>query len=146
MILYSYVALSFIPSPKKVRKKVAEMEIIKDTPADDPLYLPKELEIVAFLGEDEVPISSDELILRAEKLHASLGERQWKFILEHEKDISPKCRDHFLLFLGTIKCDQFKRLRAPVLFWGRRTQKWIGGYVWLDYKFGSNYRLLRFYK
>ena len=111
------------------------VEDVGEVPAD---FAISELEIVSFLQKGEIFILSDEMRKRAKKLGGNLGQRHAEFLLNCQ--IPEAWRQYYLVFPGTVWRDRDGDLCVPYLSWyGGR---WVLGFNWLGYVWGSGGRLL----
>lgn len=100
-----------------------------------------DLDAAPFLKEDETSINSKEMIKRAVKLGANLGQRDAERLLKDPSKIPEGLRSFYLVFPGTI----WVRLSdgshcTPCLFWDG--VRWVVILLWLGYVWNSRGRLL----
>lgn len=97
------------------------------------IFSANELEIFSFIKEGENGISGKELIKRAKRNNANLGQLQAEYLFKYEKGVPEEWR-HFrtvfrLVFPGTIWRDRSGNLNIPSLRWDGRY--WCLDFRWL---------------
>lgn len=115
--------------------------ILKDE--DLTLNDPTHVEVVSILTEDECWVGGSELILRAMKLDACLGQHDAEFVLRYEDAIPRTWRENYFVFPATVWHDRHGkgRRRVSCLFWNGR--RWVLDFDWLEGGFGKDVRLIR---
>ena len=105
--------------------------------------LPNQLELVTFLLEGEVYVASEELVKRAKKMGANLGERQAKCLFEHQGEIPEEWRQYYLFFPGDICKDRNGSPSFACLVWYDDRKHWLLDYIAIGGGYDSVVRLLR---
>ena len=98
-------------------------ELAEDT-GEASVFSPDQLKLVSLRKEGESDIGGEELLRRAKRKGANLGQRQAEHLLERQKGIPKEWQDYHLFFLGTVWIcrNHFGRRCVPFLFWP--------GYCW----------------
>jgi hypothetical protein len=102
-----------------------------------------DLELVAFLKRGESYVTGEEMVARAKKKKADLGQRQAEYFLENQEEIPPEWRQFNLVFPGTVWWMLLGGLRVPRLFFSSEMQRWVLYFGRLAYDWGGRDRLLR---
>lgn len=100
-----------------------------------------DLELVSFLKRGESYIGGEEMVKRAKKSGANLGQRHAEFLLEHQDEIPAKYRKHYLVFPGTIWRFRDGGRLVPYLCWDGG--RWELVFGWLGRGWDSSARLPR---
>lgn len=131
-----------IDRPQKFQRDMAKegWELVEDV-SEAQLLLVNQLELASFLLKGESYIQGEELVERAKKMQANLGQRQAEYLLDHQNEIPEEWRQYYLVFPGTIWRAHYGLRRVPCLGW--LGERWFLGFHWLGRRFGSNDRLLR---
>jgi len=122
------------------------------------LFLPNRLDLVTILEEGEDFIDAGELVERAKKLNANLGQSQAEFLLEHQQEI-PMAWSHFPspAFLEHLRemPEELYYLAFPGTLWNRNGYcgfpvlakkfgwPWAFEFWWFGDSVSRNFRLLR---
>lgn len=117
--------------------KEAGWTLLEDTREPWPIST---LDLVPFLKGDEHYTGGEEMVRRAEELHANLGQRHAEFLLEHQEVIPPEFRDYYLVFPGTVWRARDGRRGVAGLCW--RGERWGLRFDWLESGFHGSCRLL----
>lgn len=102
---------------------------------------PHQLELAPFLLKGESYIKGEELVERAKKMQANLGQRQAEYLLDHQDKIPEEWRQYYLVFPGTTWRGRGGFRSVPYLRWDG--ERWCLGFAWLGSVFDSGDRLLR---
>jgi len=116
-------------------------KLIKNTEKPEEIDI-SSLELIPFLKDKETSIKGEELVKRAKKLKANLGQYHAEYLLEHQEDIPEDWRDYYIVFPGTIWRGSVGFRNVSFLYWGG--SDWSLRFAWLDHVFASFVRLLRF--
>ena len=102
---------------------------------------PHQLELVPFLFKGENYIKGEELVERAKKMQANLGQRQAEYLLDHRYEIPEEWRQYYIVFPGTFWRDHYGYRNFPYLYWDG--ERWDLNFDWIVFVFISPVRLLR---
>lgn len=97
------------------------------------------LELVEFLEQGETFISGQELVKRAKKRNALLGQRHAEALLRNQGVIPEEWRNYYLVFPGSVLQDPGSYRGVPCLAW--RGDRWCLDFGWLGDDFDSGGRL-----
>jgi len=135
------------PNPEKVPLNLFKRNMNKEKDwklerniKETQLFSPNQLECVSFLEEGESFVTYEELVKRAEKIRADLGQRQAEHLLEHQEEIPKEWQQYCLVFLGTVWIEKSGSRHCSYLYFDGH---WSLGFAWLSNDFYPAMRLLR---
>ena len=114
---------------------------LKEDVSESSIISIADLELVPILNDGENSVSGKEMMKRAKKLNAMLGQRHAEYFLEHQEEIPEVFRNYYLTFPETVWQDGGGDRRVPCLSWSGG--QWYLSFSWLEDDWGSHDRLLR---
>lgn len=100
-----------------------------------------DLGLVSFFKDGESYVRGEEMVKRAEKFGANLGQRHAELLLDHQNQIPKEWRDYYLVFPGTIWRGRDGDRYVQSLCW--LGTPWNLGFLGLGLDWPSGGRLVR---
>jgi hypothetical protein len=102
------------------------------------------LELVPLLKKEEAFISGDEMIRRARKLDADLGQHYAELLLANQQEIPEEWREFYFVFPNTVWQNLAGAHGMPSLDWA--SGQWVLNFRWIGDVWGGRARLLHLCK
>ncbi len=103
-----------------------------------------DLDVVSCLRYGKRSIGGGTLQQYAREIRGNFGQRQAKYLLEHQDGIPEAWRKYYLIFPGTVRRGPVGGLHVPCLQWDGR--RWYPIFHWLGLNWDSRGRLVHLRK
>ena len=103
-----------------------------------------EIELAEFLHDGESFVDGETMLKRAEEMGDLVGELHAEWIWEGRDTIQVEYRAFVLVIAGVVRSNPDGRRHVLCLYWCG--DRWDSDWLWLEFDFNSNYRVVRLSK